>query len=57
MVTAATIDEAITVMNGRPDLDSAVTVSCYNMWSPVRARQIDADGLLQPFVLCEVSRD
>jgi hypothetical protein len=49
-ITAATIDEAITVMNATPDLDSAVTVSCYNMWSPVRARRIDADGLLQPFV-------
>ena len=49
-ITAATIDEAITVMNTQPALDSAVTVSCYNMWSPLRARRIDANGLLQPFV-------
>jgi hypothetical protein len=49
-ITAATIDAAIAVMNARADLDSAVTVSCYNMWSPLRARRIDLDGLLQPFV-------
>jgi len=49
-ITGTTIDEAIAVMNAQPDLDSAVTVSCYNMWSPVRARRIGADGLLQPFV-------
>ena len=40
-----------------PNLDSAVTVSCYNMWSPVRARRIDADGLLQPFVPFEAFGD
>jgi cytidylyltransferase family protein len=56
-ITAATIDEAITVMNTQPDLDSAVTVSCYNMWSPVRARRIDANGLLQPFVPFEAFGD
>jgi len=56
-VTAATIDAAIAMMNARPDLDSAVTVSCYNMWSPVRARRIDAGGLLQPFVPFEAFGD
>jgi hypothetical protein len=56
-VTAATIDAAIGVMNARPDLDSAVTVSCYNMWSPLRARRIDDDGLLQPFVPFEAFGD
>ena len=56
-VRAATIDEAITVMNARPGIDSAVTVSCYNMWSPVRARRIDADGLLRPFVPFEAFGD
>ena len=34
----------------RLSLDSAVTVSCYNMWSPIRARKINDEGLLQPFV-------
>ena len=44
-------------MRSRPDLDSAVTVSCYNMWSPLRARKIADDGLLQPFVPFEVFGD
>jgi Cytidylyltransferase len=56
-VTGATIDEAVTVMRQQPDLDSAVTVSCYNMWSPVRARRIGDDGLLQPFVPFETFGD
>jgi len=56
-ITSASIDEAISVMNARPDLDSAVTVSCYNMWSPARARRIDATGLLQPFVPFEAFGD
>ncbi len=38
-VVSATIDEGIDVLRRNPDLDSAVTVSCYNMWSPLRARQ------------------
>lgn len=46
----ATIDEGIRVLREHPDYDSAVTVSRYNMWSPLRARMIDAGGLLQPFV-------
>jgi hypothetical protein len=56
-ITAATIDEAIGVMNARPDLDSAVTVSRYNMWSPLRARRIDVNGLLQPFVPLQIFGD
>lgn len=56
-VTAATIDAGTHVMKTRPDLDSAVTVSCYNMWSPARARRIDAHGLLQPFVPFEAFGD
>jgi hypothetical protein len=56
-VTPATIDEAVSIMRERPDVDSAVTVSCYNMWSPVRARRIGEDGLLQPFVPFETFGD
>ena len=56
-VTGATIDEAVTVMREHPDVDSAVTVSCYNMWSPMRARRIGDDGLLQPFVPFETFGD
>lgn len=49
-VSPAQINEAIAAMRKNPSLDSAVTVSRYNMWSPSRARRIDASGLLKPFV-------
>jgi len=49
-VTAGLIDRGVELLRARPDADSAVTVSAYNMWSPVRARRETADGLLQPFV-------
>ena len=49
-----TIDEGIRILLDDPSLDSAVTVSAYNMWSPIRARKEGADGLLQPFVPFEV---
>jgi hypothetical protein len=45
-----TIDEGIKVLRNNPEYDSAVTVSRYNMWSPLRARKINTDGLLDPFV-------
>jgi CMP-N-acetylneuraminic acid synthetase len=49
-VTGATIDRGIEVLRANPSYDSAVTVSQYNMWSPLRARREDGEGLLQPFV-------
>ena len=48
-----TIDEGIRALQENPSLDSAVTVSAYNMWSPIRARKLDPDGLLQPFIPLE----
>ena len=45
-----TIDEGIQVLRDKSDYDSAVTVSCYNMYSPVRARRINDEGLLEAFV-------
>jgi len=51
------LSEGIAVLRARPEIDSAVTVSCYNMWSPLRARKITEDGLLQPFVPFEVFGD
>ncbi|MFA4859293.1 cytidylyltransferase domain-containing protein [Methanoregula sp.] len=45
-----TIDEGVGVLRKNPEYDSAVTVSRYNMWSPLRARKIGSDGLLHPFV-------
>jgi len=52
-----TIDEGIAVLREHPEYDSAVTVSRYNMWSPLRARKEGADGLLHPFVPFEVFGD
>ena len=52
-----TIDEGIKVLRDNPKYDSAVTVSKYNMWSPIRARKIGDDGLLHPFVQFEVFGD
>lgn len=49
-LTADRIEEGIRVLRERPELDSAVSVSAYNMWSPLRARRIGKDGLLHPFV-------
>lgn len=53
-VTSATISEGIKILRENPEYDSAVTVSMYNMWSPLRARKIGTDGLLHPFVPFEV---
>jgi CMP-N-acetylneuraminic acid synthetase len=48
-----TIEEGIRVLRESPGYDSAVTVSRYNMWSPLRARKINENGLLEPFVPLE----
>lgn len=49
-ITAKAISEGIKVLRRHPGYDSAVTVSRYNMWSPLRARKIDVSGLLKPFI-------
>ncbi|TKJ21338.1 hypothetical protein A6V29_07635 [Blastococcus sp. CCUG 61487] len=43
------IDEGVAALVADPTLDSAVTVSSYNEYSPVRAKRIDEHGLLVPF--------
>jgi len=48
-VTSGLIDEGIRVLREKPEIDSAVSASTYNMWSPLRARKIGKDGLLHPF--------
>jgi len=48
-ILAATIDEGVEALRAHTNYDSAVTVSRYNMWSPLRARRIGADGLLHPY--------
>jgi hypothetical protein len=52
-VTGELIDRGIEMLRADPTLDSAVTVSRYNMWSPPRARKLDVDGCLRPFVPVE----
>ncbi|MEW5949899.1 MAG: cytidylyltransferase [Thermodesulfobacteriota bacterium] len=56
-ILAKTIDDGIEVLRKNPSYDSAVTVSRYNMWSPVRARKIGSDSLLHPFVPFETFGD
>ena len=56
-VSAGLIDEGVATLRADPTLDSAVTVSRYNMWSPLRARRLEPDGTLQPFVPFETFGD
>jgi len=44
------INKGISLLRKDPRADSAVSVSIYNMWSPIRARRLDRAGYLQPFV-------
>ena len=44
------IEEGVKALRKNKELDSAVTASKYNMYSPIRARRIGKDGLLQPFI-------
>ena len=62
MCNAATIEpeiiaRGIKVLSENPEYDSAVSVSRYNMWSPLRARKVGDDGLLHPFVPLETFGD
>lgn len=56
-VTAELIDQGISTLRMNPEYDSAVSVSRYNMWSPLRARRLAPSGLLEPFVPFEVFGD
>lgn len=49
-ITGDLIDEGIQILQSHPEYDSAVSVSSYNMWSPLRARKVGKDSLLHPFV-------
>ena len=51
------IDEGIESLRKNPELDSAITVSQYNWYSPVRARRIGKDGLMHPFIPFELYQD
>ena len=49
-ITGKLIDQGIKILNKDQSLDSAVTTSIYNMWSPLRARRLDKNKLLKSFV-------
>ena len=49
-ITSDLINKGINILRKDKKLDSAVTTSIYNMWSPLRARKISKDGTLKPFV-------
>lgn len=51
------IDQGISILDTQPDKDSAVTTSVYNMWSPLRARRLNEEGCLEPFVPFETFGD
>ena len=56
-ITAELIDHGVETLRADPELDSAITVSQYNMWSPLRARRLTEEGILQPFVPFETFGD
>lgn len=56
-VTGAMIDQGIAILRADRTVDSAVSTSAYNMWSPLRARRLMPDGCLQPFVPFETFGD
>ncbi len=56
-ISAKLISDGIQVLQEHPDYDSAVSVSRYNMWSPLRARKENKEGLLDPFVAFETFGD
>jgi len=49
-VTPSQISKGIQMLRDDNSVDSAVTVSRYNMYSPTRARKVDANGTLQPYI-------
>lgn len=56
-VAGTLIDEGIEALRKDLTLDSAVSTSVYNMWSPLRARRLGDDGCLHPFVPFETFGD
>jgi len=57
MVTGTLIDAGVEALRKRSEVDSAVSVSAYNMWSPLRARRLNSQGLMSPLVPFEAFGD
>ena len=49
-ISVASINKGIELIKDNKKYDSAVTVSRYNMWSPLRARKLNSNNCLDPFV-------
>ncbi len=49
-IDSSLIDQAVEALESEPEAHSAVTVTKMNMYSPLRARKLDSDGYLKPFV-------
>lgn len=49
-ITPGLIDKGIEKLKADSTLDSAVSVSLYNQYSPVRAKRINSEGLIVPYV-------
>ena len=56
-INSELIDQAIEKLENDNTADSVVTVSKFNMYSPLRARKINNDGYLDPFVPFEFFGD
>lgn len=56
-INASLIEEGIAKLRADSEADSAVTVSVYNMWSPIRARRLNDEGYLDPYVPLELIED
>lgn len=53
-IIAKKLEEGIEILRKDTSFDSAVTVSIYNTFNPVRARKIGKEGTLQPFVPLDI---
>lgn len=56
-INASLLENGIGLLRADSKADSAVTVSIYNMWSPLRARRMNDSGYLDPFVPFETFGD
>ncbi|HAZ07864.1 MAG TPA: cytidylyltransferase [Elusimicrobia bacterium] len=51
-INSKLIDEGVTALLDDPSLDSAVTVSCYDRWTPRRALREGPENRLTPYADC-----
>ncbi|OGR84374.1 MAG: hypothetical protein A3J74_02505 [Elusimicrobia bacterium RIFCSPHIGHO2_02_FULL_57_9] len=48
-ITGELLDQGLEALHGKPELDSAISVSSYNRFNPFDARRITGEGLLEPY--------